>query len=347
MKNVMRDVARAIGRKLTVTAAAVAFAIAGGAVQAQTRLTVYTALDNALLNEYRAAAEAALGDVRIDFVRDSTGIITSRLLAERANPRADIVWGLSAMSLIQLDALDMIEPYTPVGAEDLRPSFRSSKDPMHWTGMNAFSAAVCFNRILGERQQIPVPVVWADLLKPELKGRVSMPNPNSSGTGFLIIAGWIGQMGEEAAWEFMTELNGNIDVYTHSGAAPCTDAARGEVIAGVGFDLTGMQQLNLGAPLDVIVPTDGVGFDLEATAIVRGTRNLEAAKRLADFSVSKEANEMYARHSALPAREDVTSEVQSAPGLMDRLVTADFEGVAAQREAILAEWTRRFGSARQ
>jgi len=218
---------------------------------------------------------------------------------------------------------------------------------MHWTGMNAFSAAVCFNRILGERQQIPVPVVWADLLKPELKGRVSMPNPNSSGTGFLIIAGWIGQMGEEAAWEFMTELNGNIDVYTHSGAAPCTDAARGEVIAGVGFDLTGMQQLNLGAPLDVIVPTDGVGFDLEATAIVRGTRNLEAAKRLADFSVSKEANEMYARHSALPAREDVTSEVQSAPGLMDRLVTADFEGVAAQREAILAEWTRRFGSARQ
>jgi hypothetical protein len=32
---------------------------------------------------------------------------------------------------------------------------------------------------------------------------------------------------------------------------------------------------------------------------------------------------------------------------MDRLVTADFEGVAAQREAILAEWTRRFGSARQ
>lgn len=330
-------------RKLALTVAIMSSVLVGSVAQAQTRLTVYTAVDNALLAEYRAAAEAALGDVRIDFVRDSTGIITSRMLAERANPRADIVWGLSAMSLIQLDGLDMIEPYTPVGAEELRPSFRSSKDPMHWVGMNAFSAAVCFNRILGARQNIATPVVWADLLKPELAGRLSMPNPNSSGTGFLIVAGWIGQMGEEAAWEFMTEFNKNVQGYTHSGAAPCADAARGEVVAGVGFDLTGMQQVNLGAPLDVIVPTDGVGFDLEATAIVRGTRNLEAAKRLADWAASKEANEMYARHSALPAHPDVTSTVESAPGLMDRLVTADFEGVAAQREAILAEWTRRFG----
>jgi iron(III) transport system substrate-binding protein len=144
----------------------------------------------------------------------------------------------------------------------------------------------------------------------------------------------------------MTELDKNIAQYTHSGAAPCTDAARGEVVAGIGFDLTGMQQLAQGAPLDVIVPTDGVGFDLEATAIIRGTRNLDAAKRLADFAASKEANELYARFSALPANPAVTSSVESAPELLDRLVTADFEGVAAQREAILAEWTRRFGSRR-
>jgi iron(III) transport system substrate-binding protein len=331
------------GQRLAFAAALMSSMLAGAAAQSQTRLTVYTAVDNALLAEYRAAAEAALGDVRIDFVRDSTGIITSRMLAERANPRADIVWGLSAMSLIQLDGLGMIEPYTPKGAEDLRPTFVSSKSPMHWVGMNAFSAAVCFNRILGNRQNIATPVVWADLLNPALKGRVSMPNPNSSGTGFLIVAGWIGQMGEDAAWKFMTDFNANVSQYTHSGAAPCADAARGEVIAGVGFDLTGMQQVNMGAPLDVIVPTDGVGFDLEATAIIRGTRNLEAAKRLADFAASKEANEMYARYSALPAHPGVTSTVESAPGLMDRLVTADFEAVAAQREAILAEWTKRFG----
>ena len=43
---------------------------------------------------------------------------------------------------------------------------------------------------------------------------------------------------------------------------------------------------NQGAPIDIIVPTDGVGFDLEATAIMRGTRNLAAAQRLADWTVS-------------------------------------------------------------
>jgi iron(III) transport system substrate-binding protein len=214
---------------------------------------------------------------------------------------------------------------------------------MTWTGMDAFVSAICFNRVVAQQRGLPRPTTWADLLNPAFRGQVAMPNPASSGTGFLTIAGWMGSKGEAPAWEFMTRLHENIQVYTHSGSAPCNNAARGEYAVGLSFDMRSVALRNQGAPIDVIVPTDGVGFDLEATAILRGTRNLEAARRLVDWTVSREANELYGRFFALVAHPDVTPSVQNYPAeFAQRLVNQDFAAMAARRDEILREWTRRF-----
>jgi iron(III) transport system substrate-binding protein len=211
------------------------------------------------------------------------------------------VWGLSVFSLLQLEGMDMLEPYSPRGADALRANMRSPRSPMTWTGMDAFVSAVCFNTVVAQQRGLPRPTTWADLLDPRFRGQVVMPNPNSSGTGFLTIAGWMGAMGEGPAWTYMTRLHENVQVYTHSGSAPCNNAARGEYGAGLSFDMRSVALRNQGAPIDVIVPTDGVGFDLEATAIVRGTANLDAARRLADFTVTRAAGDLYGRFYALLA----------------------------------------------
>jgi iron(III) transport system substrate-binding protein len=311
--------------------------------QQRTRLTVYTALENEQLAPFKQAAEAAVPGIEIAWVRDSTGIITARLLAERANPRADLVWGLSVFSLLQLEALDMLEPYTPRGAEALRANMRSDRSPLTWTGMDAFVSAVCFNTVVAQQRGLPRPTSWADLLDPRFRGQVAMPNPNSSGTGFLTIAGWMGAMGEGGAWDYMTRLHDNVQVYTHSGSAPCNNAARGEYAVGLSFDMRSVALKNQGAPIDIIIPTDGVGFDLEATAILRGTRNAEAARRLADFAVSRPAMELYGRYYALLALPGVEPTVRGYPAeFATRLVNADFAAIASQRERILREWAQRF-----
>ena len=250
--------------------------------QQRTRLTVYTALENEQLQPLKQAAEAAVPGIEIAWVRDSTGVITARLIAERQNPRADMVWGLSVYSLLQMEGLDMLEPYTPQGADALRPNFRSDRSPMTWTGMDAFVSAICFNRTVAQQRNLPRPTTWADLLNPAYRGQIAMPNPASSGTGFLTVAGWIATQGEQSAWSYMTGLHDNIQVYTHSGSAPCNNAARGEYGVGISLDMRAVTLHNQGAPIDIIVPTDGVGFDMEATAIMRGTRNAEATRRLAD-----------------------------------------------------------------
>ena len=72
-----------------------------------------------------------------------------------------------------------------------------------------------------------MPESWNDLTKPVYQGHVVMPNPNSSGTGFLDVSSWLQLWGEEGGWQFMDALHENIAWYTHSGSKPCKQAAAG------------------------------------------------------------------------------------------------------------------------
>lgn len=307
-------------------------------------LTVYTAFENEQLAPYKKAFETAHPEITIEWVRDSTGIITARLLAEKAKPQADVVWGLAASSLLLLDKDGMLEPYTPSGLGSLKPKFHSPKTPPTWVGADAWMAALCFNTVEAAKASLAVPASWADLTKPEYKGHLVMPNPASSGTGFLTVAGWLQQMGEDAAWAYMDKLNENIAAYTHSGSKPCKQAAAGEYALGISIEYTGAALKTKGAPIDVILPKPGSGWDMEATAIVKGTAKLAAAKTLADFAASKEANELYNNYYAVVAYQGMTKDIPNYPANAEAMMLPnnDFEWVAANRDRILAEWTKRY-----
>ncbi|BBK34458.1 iron(III) transport system substrate-binding protein [Stella humosa] len=322
---------------------ALAAALAAGAASAKTQLTVYTALENEQLRPYKAAFEAANPDVEIVWVRDSTGVITARLLAEKANPKADVIMGVAVTSLILFENEGMIEPYAVRGADQLRPAFRDAKNPPAWIGMDAYMSAVCYNTVEGQKKNIPQPTSWADLLKPEYRGQIVMPNPASSGTGFLSVSGWLQSMGEAPGWKYMDGLHQNVAVYTHSGSAPCVQAARGEYVVGISFEYRAAQEKTKGAPISVILPTEGVGWDLEASAIHKGTKNLEAAKKLMDWTATKDANVLFNNYFGVVAYPGVNKEVANYPKDAEaKMIKNDFAFSAKNRDAILTEWTKRY-----
>jgi iron(III) transport system substrate-binding protein len=308
-------------------------------------LTVYTAVEAEDLQKYAERFNKDHPDIEINWVRDSTGIVTAKLLAEKDNPQADVVWGLAATSLMLLKNEGMLEPYAPAGVEELDAKFVDSDSPPSWTGMDAWVASVCVNTVEAEANNLPTPASWADLTKPEYAGHVAMPNPNSSGTGFLDVSSWLQMMGEDGGWAFMDGLHENIAYYTHSGSKPCKDAARGEVAIGVSFAFRGAKSKAEGAPLEIVVPSEGIGWDMEATGIVKGTDELEAAQTLVDWSVTQQANEMYNEGYAVIARTELAKPVEHFPeGIADAMIDNDFEWAAQNREAILAEWQSRYDS---
>ena len=331
---------------LAISAFALGVLFSGGA-EAKTVLKVYTALEEEQLPIYKEAFEKANPDIEIEWQRDSTGVITARLLAEKDNRQADVVWGLAATSLMLLDANGMLDTYKPQGFDQVKDQFKDTRaEGPTWVGMDAWASAVCFNKAEGEKLGIPAPKTWADLLKPEYKGHIVMPNPGSSGTGFLTVSSWLQSMGEPGGWDYMDKLHANVNTYLHSGSKPCKAAAAGEYLIGISFAYPGVKLLNEGAPVEIILPTEGIGWDMEATAVMKGTPHSKEAQAVADFSASAEANALYNDYYQVLARKDVTAKTpENYPANEgELLIDNDFYWAAKNREAILAEWQKRYGS---
>lgn len=324
-------------------ALAVTALLAVPAFAQKTRLTVYSALEADQVGPYKAAFEAANPDIEIAWVRDSTGIIAARVLAEKDNPRADVIWGLGASNVALFDSMGMLQPYSPKGIEQVKPVFKSTATPTTWTGMDAWLAVMCYNTVEGPKKNMPKPTSWADLGNPVYKDSIVMPHPGSSGTGYQAVYAWIQLMGEKAAWEFMDKLHNNIAVYTHSGSAPCVQAGKGERVIGIGFDMRGAKEKTGGAPIDIILAKEGAPWDMEATAIVKGTKNLAAAQKLADFAVTKGAYELYSKYYAILGYPGMTSTPPNYPPSADAaMVKIDLSKMGAEKARILAEWTKRY-----
>lgn len=332
---------------ITATAATLVAAFAAftqpAAAQSKTELLVYTALEADQIKAYQAAFEKAHPNILLKFVRDSTGIVTAKLLAEKANPQADVVWGLAATSLMLLDKEGMLMPYAPRGLAQVKPAMRDPRAEPTWVGMDVWSSAICFNTVEAGKRKLPKPAAWADLTNPAHKGQITMPHPASSGTGYLMVSAWLQTMGEDKGWAFMDALHENIGVYTHSGSKPCRQAGAGEFAIGLSFEYRANKTRKDGAPIDIVLPREGLGWDMEATAILKTTRKPAAAKALADWAVSREANQLYAANFAVVALPGVGEPLEFVPADIEtRLIENDFAWAAANRERVLAEWSRRY-----
>lgn len=328
-----------------LVAAALAAAVALPAFAEKTVLNVYTALETDQIKAYQESFNKSFPDVEIKWTRDSTGIITAKFLAEKAKPVADVVMGVAASSMSVFDREGLLQGYAPANLKAVNPRFTSGGTQPTWVGMNVFGAAICYNVAEAMKQGLPKIESWKDLLRPEFKGKVVMPNPASSGTGFLDVTAWLQMFGEQGGWDYMDALHQNVAVYTHSGSKPCVMAGAGEFPVGISFEYRANVVRTKGAPIDVLFPKEGLGWDLESIGIVKGTPKLDAAKKLADWASTREANELYAKNFAITAIPGIATRLKHVPiDYEQRLVKNDFQWMAKNRDAVLAEWQKRYAA---
>lgn len=331
-------------RKSLFLSAPLLFCLAAQAY-AQTDLTVYTAIEAEDLDRYAQAFNADHPDIKINWVRDSTGVITAKLLAEKNNPQADMVWGLAATSLMMLKMEGMLLPYEGKAADPIEARYKDADQPPTWLGMNAWQAAICFNTVEGAKRGIAAPTSWEDLTKPEYAGSIVMPNPASSGTGYLDVSAWLQMWGEEKGWAYMDALHKNVASYTHSGSKPCKMAGSGEALVGISFAFRAAKTKTDGAPIDVIIPSEGIGWEMEASAVIDGTPNEEAAMTLLEWTVSPAAMEQYSKGWAIVSLPGHSKPVPNYPENSDKLmIENDLEWAAKNRATILKEWSTRYDS---
>lgn len=309
-------------------------------VSAKTELIVYSDIETDMLTKYGKAFHQEHPDIRIKWVRDSAGPIAARLLAEKESPKADVIFGLTLSSLLPLEPHGLLESYQPSDFSLVSPLMKDSRTNPLWIGVNAWTSNFCVNNKVLEKQGIPIPKTWQDLTKSEYKGQLIMPNPISSGTGYMGIITWLQVMGNEKAWQYMSDLHVNMKMYTHSGCKPCQMAAQGEIAIGISSGICATPYLNKAAPLTVVTPTDGVGWEIEAVALVKNSSNKDAARKLIDFAVSEQASRIAIENDYIPNRFEFSTDKLKTT--QDQLVNVDFAKSIGEKEHTLAIWRSRF-----
>ena len=307
-------------------------------------IIVYTALEDEIVSEYLEVFNEKYPNINVNIVRDSTGIITAKLLAEKANPQADLVWGTAASSMMILDSEGMLEGYAPVGVERIIPQFKSDKSVPTWVGIDAWETAFVINTVEFEKTGAKPIKSYDDLLQPELKEKIVMPNPSSSGTGLLTVAGILQLKGKDtqAGWDYLDKLDANIFQYVHSGSKPAKMAGAGETTVGISFGYAGIKQIRDGAPVEVIFPSEGSGWDLEANALMKKDGIKAAAKTFLDWAISDSAMDLYMANYPIitTGKGGKYDGIETDP--VDQLIENDFVWVSGNRDNILTEWTARY-----
>ncbi len=312
---------------------------------AASQLTIYTAAPDAELEKIESAFRSDIEGVEIRWVRNSTNLILRRLKGESEQPKADVVWGVAASGLANLAADGYFLPYSPKDFASLDRRYSDTQTPPRWIGLRVWANALCVNSALMASQKLKMPERWGDLLDPAFKKRIIALDPLGSRTGLMTVSGWRSLWGVDGAWRYMEGLHRNAVIYMRSGNAPCDLVARGLYPIGISYAYRAAKYIAKGRSIELIIPSDGVGWDVEAIAIVQGTPYVEAARAFADWIIGQTAMKLQSRKFGLMSRLENFSDVRFYPEkLADLLVPIDFEEQASERENVLSEWRLRFGA---
>jgi iron(III) transport system substrate-binding protein len=278
-----------------------------------------------------------------NYVRLSSGEAIARLTASKDNPEFDVWWGGPMDGFQVAKDQSLIESYvSPNNA--VIPATLKDKDG-YWAGIYVGALGFCSNKDVLAKLGVAVPTSWQDLLNPKLQGQVAMAHPATSGTAFT--AFWtvntINNFDLEKSFAYFKQLNNNILQYTKTGSAPGPMAGRGEVAVAIIFshDCVMYEKQGMTA-LTVSFPSEGTGYEIGGVAIIKGARNMDAAKKWVDWSLSAKAQEIAAtvKSYQLTTNPDAAVPPEAVKLSTVKLVNYDFIASANGKKAI----TERFDS---
>ena len=317
-----------------------AFALAAPlTAAAQGELVVYCTVQEEWCRPMVTAFEKATG-IKVLMTRKSSGEFYAQLKAEAANPRGDIWWGGTGDPHLQAAEEGLTEPYkSPKLAELQDWAVRQAEASKYKTvGVYAGALGYSYNTEQLKKKNIPEPKCWSDLIKPAFKDEIQVANPNSSGTSYTMLATLVQLMGEDKAFDYLKALHKNVNQYTKSGAAPARAAATGESMVGITFQHDAVVQAIGGAPVKIVSPCEGTGYEIGSMSIIKGAKNMENAKKWYDWALTPEAQSIGAQAKVsyqVPSNKNASAPPQAPKFSEIKLINYDFAkyGSSAERNA--------------
>ena len=270
------------------------------------------------------------------FVRLSSGETVARLAAAKAAPEFDVWQGGPADGYGAAAKQDLLEKYVPENAAKIPAKY---KDPEgYWAGIYVGALGFCSNQKVLNQLGVEVPKSWEDLLNPKLKSQVSTAHPSTSGTAFTTLWTQVTlRGGDDAGLAWMKKMHSNVLQYTKSGTAPGQMAGRGEVAVGIVFSHDCVLYKERGmTDLVVSFPSEGTGYEIGGVAVIKGSKNAEAAKKYVNWALSAEAQEVGPTVGSYQVHTNPEAKTDSRMVKLEdvKLIDYDFAKAAASKKAL-------------
>ncbi len=294
-------------------------------------LIVYNAGSSELIEDTVKAFNAAHPEIKVTVVSAGVGQHTTRIQAEAENPRGDIFFGASVESFQAI--ADLFRPYTTANDADFDPKF---VDPAHrFYGYSQPLQAFIVNTDLMPLETAPKS--WADLAKPEYKGKIILANPSLSGSAYAQLA----QMLQLYDWGLIEQIVKNAS-FVSSSQLVFENVARGEIEIGVTGESNIAQLISEGWHVAAVYPSEGTGLRWDAMGIIKGGPNPEAAEVFMDWATSLANYEVAAKYFRRPVRADAPAPEGLAPTTEVPTFDYDPDLAAANRDADLKKFDEIF-----
>ena len=333
-------------RKLTVS---LLFACVAGTAAAQGQVNVICSVQAEWCNMISTVYARTTG-TRVNVTMKGSGEALAQLIAEKDNPKTDVWFGGTGDPHLQAAEQGLTLEYKSPSLPQLHDWAQQQAKQSGYRTVGIYSGPLGFgyNTELLARKKLPVPKTWADLALPAYKGEVQVANPASSGTAYTMIATLVQLMGEDKAFEYLKALHRNVGNYPRSGTGPIKAVARGETAVSISFVHDGPGEKMQGFPVETITPADGTGAEIGSMSIMKGARNLEAAKKFYEWALTPAAQEMAAaaKQFQLPSNKAARVDPRVPDFKKIKFIPYDYAkyGASAERRRLIARWEKEVNS---
>jgi iron(III) transport system substrate-binding protein len=278
--------------------AAMSIAAAPLAQAQEGKLVLYTSQPNQDAQQTIDAFKAKFPKVDVTFVRDGTPRIVAKLRAEieAGQVQADVLLLADAVTMEDLKQEGRLQPY-PEADVAAYPAGVHDKDKA-WFATKLITTGIIYNT------RAPFqPQSWTDLTRPDAKGQVVMPSPLASGAALIHATALTSNLGE--GWGFYQSLKANGAIAATGNGDVLKQVAGGEKLFGMVVDFMAIREKQKGAPVAFVFPKEGVSAIGEPVAILKSTKNAEAARAFVAFLLSPEGQELALKQGYIPAHPQV------------------------------------------
>ncbi|HYL82533.1 MAG TPA: ABC transporter substrate-binding protein [Candidatus Acidoferrum sp.] len=284
--------------------------------------------------------EKATG-IKVNFVRFSSGEALARVIAEKNNPRVDVLFGGPVETHAAGIKEGIFESYKPPAFSVLEGRFKHPEG--QWIAIADDPLVFMSNTKFLQEHKLKPPASWADLLDPAYKNMIQMADARTSGTAVTRIFSILEVNGrdETKAFDYMKKLRPNVQLYTKSGGGGTLPVGLGQAGAGIFFIVDALDTKAKGYDVTISFPKEGIGSSAEAIALLKGAKNPAAGKKLIDWATSPAMQSLYAKYKInfVPAHPEVKIEASLAEVLKGaKIFFIDDVFAGANRKRIVDRW---------